>query len=127
MALFGFRTRNPQRDRDTDAGRYGRLLTVIEELKADMERERNGLRDRYESITMQAAFSQQALEDDRAGPDMSSTIDELTETMSRYTRRIESLVAQIEFVTSLHKQVDGFSQQSQGAALSSQKSIPPGA
>ena len=38
-----------------------------------------------------AAFSQQALEDDRGGAGMSSKIDDMTETMIRYTKRIASL------------------------------------
>ena len=69
MALFSFRSRTAfrvrsrERDRETDIARVTRLHGVLDELQREIERERNGLRDRYDSVSTRAAFSQQALED----------------------------------------------------------------
>ena len=65
MALFRFRTRNPERDRD----RRGRLQRLHQSLATSALKwsARNGLRDRYDKVTADAAFSQQTLEDGRGG------------------------------------------------------------
>jgi hypothetical protein len=118
MALFRFQTRNPNRDHETDSGRLQRLRRLLDDLSAEMERERDGLRDRYEKVAADAAFSQQALENDRVGAAVSSKIDGMTETMIRYRGRIQSLEKQIGFVTELHGQVDAFSQENAGDSLS---------
>jgi len=106
MALFRFRTRNPQRDRDTDVDRLRRLQQSIIDVRAEMERERDGLRDRYERVTADAAFSQQRLEDGRDGDGASSKIDGMTGTMIRYTKRLAWLQSQIDFVTEIGRKVE---------------------
>jgi hypothetical protein len=117
MAIFGaraanpFRTRGPQRDRETDAARFSRLCAWLDDLHAEIERERNGLRGRYESVTARAAFSQQALEDEQAGPEMSSAVDELTRTMINYTTRLAALEQQAAFVIELRERAGQFPQQ----------------
>ena len=118
MALFRFQTRNPNRDRETDAGRLQRLHRMLDDLCAEMARERNGLRDRYEKVAADAAFSQQALENDRVEASMSSKIADMTDTMIRYRERIQSLEKQIDFVTDLSGQVEVFSQGNAGESLS---------
>ncbi|MGB3386978.1 MAG: hypothetical protein WBA88_03245 [Pseudaminobacter sp.] len=110
MALFGFRTRNPERDRETDESRQQRLRQFLGDLRAEIQRERDGLKERYEKITADAAFSQQALEDNRAAADTSSKIDEMTESMIRYTKRIGSLEQQISFMNQMLGQAELFSQ-----------------
>lgn len=113
MALFGFNTRKQfrvrslRRDRETDATRAARMLGLVDGLRKEIERERDGLRDRYESIAAQAAFSQQALEDEQ-DTSMSSTITDLTDVMIRYSARIAALEKQIDFVTSLRGQAELF-------------------
>jgi len=118
MALFRFKTRNPNRDRETDAGRMQRLRQVLDEIHDEIENEKNGLRNRYDKVTADAAFSQQALEDDRVDAGMSSKIDELTEAMIRYTKRLASLDGQIGFVTELRGRIEQFSQANAGEAAS---------
>jgi len=114
MALFRFRVRNPERDRETDRARMQRLQQLLGDLRAEMEREKDGLRDRYEKVTADAAFSQQALEDDLAGAAMSSKIDGMTDAMIRYTKRIASLEIQIGFVTDIDRRIELFSQENEG-------------
>jgi hypothetical protein len=109
MALTRFRVRSPERDRETDAGRLTRLRQLIAELRNEMEREGNGLRDRYEKVTANAAFSLLALEED-AGAGVSSKIGDMTETMIHYAKRMSSLEVQIGFVSDLDQQVALFAQ-----------------
>jgi hypothetical protein len=122
MALFGaratkpFRTRGPQRDRETDMARLSQLCGSLDGLRAEIERERDGLRSRYESVTARAAFSQQALEDDQAGPEMSSAVDELTRTMINYTKRLAALEEQIAFVIELRERAGLFPLQKEEVA-----------
>lgn len=108
MALFRFRTRNPERDRDTDESRRQRLEQLLDALSAEIERERGGLRNRYDKVTADAAFSQQALEDDRADGEISSRIDDLTGAMLRYTKRLVTLEQQSVFVTEIRSRINTF-------------------
>ncbi len=114
MALTLFRVRSRERDRETDAGRFRRLRQLLGELRAEMERERDGLRGRYEKVTADAAFSQQALEDG-AGGAVSEKIDDMTEAMIRYTERLALLEKQAGFVTGLDHQVERFFQETGSA------------
>jgi transposase len=122
MALFGaraakpFRIRGLQRDRETDTTRLSRLCASLDGLRAEIEQERNGLRGRYESVTARAAFSQQALENDQGGPEMSSTVDELTRTMINYTKRLAALEEQIAFVIELRERAGLFPLQKEEVA-----------
>jgi len=133
MALFGtraakpFRTRDPRRDRESDAARALRLRAFLDDLHAEIEHERDGLRGRYESVTTRAAFSQQALEQDEAGPGMASSIDELTRTMIDYTRRIAALEAQAVFVNGLREHAARFPQQTEEVGAAGSHSVRPGA
>ncbi|WP_274631340.1 hypothetical protein [Arvimicrobium flavum] len=111
MALFRFQIRNPNRDRETDASRLQRLHKVLDDLRLEIERERNGLRARHEKLAADAAFSYEALENDGAEVSMSAKIDDMTDTMIRYRRRIRSLEKQIGFVIALRGQVEVFSQE----------------
>lgn len=114
MALFRFRVRSPERDRETDRDRLQRLRQLLGDIRAEMEREKNGLRDRYEKVTADAAFSQQALEDDQGGAAISSKVDQMTDAMIRYTKRMASLETQLDFVTDIDRRVELFSERNGG-------------
>ncbi len=121
MALFKFNARKPfrvrslRRDRETDATRAARLLGLVEGLRKEIERERDGLRDRHESIAAQAAFSQQALEDDQ-DTSISPVINDLTDVMIRYSARIAALEKQIDFVTGLRAEAELFPYENEDVA-----------
>ena len=106
MALTRFRVRSPERDREADQRRMHRLHQLLNDLRAEMEHERDGLRDRYEKVTANAAFSLLALEEDNAGSGMSSQIGDMTNSMINYASRIASLGTQIDFVVDLDRRVD---------------------
>jgi hypothetical protein len=97
---------------------------MLDDLRVEIERERNGLRDRYEKLAADAAFSYQALENDSGGASMSSKIDDMTDTMIRYSGRIQSLEKQIGFVIGLRGQVEEFSRENAAAGLAA-AAVPP--
>jgi hypothetical protein len=105
--------RSRQRDRETDTGRLTRLDGLLEAMRAEIERERNGLQARYESVSTRAAFSQQALENEPVFP-LPPVIDELTETMIRYSARLAALEKQIDFVNGLRQQAALFPLENEG-------------
>lgn len=131
MALFGaraansFQTRNPRRDRDMDAARAGRLRAFLDDLLTEIEHERDGLRGRYESVTARAAFSQQALEHDEAGPNMASSVERLTQTMIDYSRRLDALEEQAAFVNGLRERAGLFPQQTEEVGAGAAGSARP--
>ena len=74
----------------------------------DIMREHDGLRDRHDSVSERAAFSQQALEE---GPDddaMSAQVDDLTGAMIRCAARLKALERQIAFVTEMLGETERF-------------------
>jgi hypothetical protein len=111
MAFNRFRVRNPDRDRETDGRRMQRLHQQLNDLRMEMEHERDGLRERHELVTANAAFSALALEEESGGPSMSSQIGDMTNTMINYATRISSLEAQIAFVADLDRRLDAFSRE----------------
>ncbi|MBS3648596.1 hypothetical protein KEU06_08135 [Pseudaminobacter sp. 19-2017] len=98
---------------------------MLDDLRVEIERERNGLRDRYDKLAADAAFSYQALENDSVASSMSSKIDDMTDTMIRYSGRIQSLERQIGFVIGLRSQVEEFSQENAAEGLAAD-AVPPG-
>ena len=103
-----FRVRSTQRDQETDSARQAKLRGILDDFRADIAREHKGLRARYEGVAARAAFSQQALEGDLADTGMSSTVDDLTETMIHYQTRLKVLAEQIAFVTALREEAERF-------------------
>lgn len=108
MALFSFRTRSPERDRETDMLRFQRLDQTLGQIRTELESERAGLQNRYEEVAASAAFSQAALENDRGSEDISSRVEEFTQSMMRYSERIASLERQIAFIRDLEENVSSF-------------------
>ncbi|WP_315924572.1 hypothetical protein [Mesorhizobium sp. SP-1A] len=113
MALFNFRSRpfrvrSLQRDSETDSGRLADLCRFLDDFRAAIVQERDGLRARQQSVADRAAFSQQSLEEDQPDAAMSTAVDRLTDAMMRYDVRLRALERQIDFVTEMRAQVDRF-------------------
>jgi hypothetical protein len=96
--MLGFRTRNPDRDRETDAARIQKLRQALFDVRSELEAEKVGLQGRYETASADAAFSQQAMEEGRGSPEISTRIDDLTTSLINYSRRIATLVRQSAFI-----------------------------
>lgn len=97
MVHFGFRTRDPARDRDTDAERQGRLTRCLGQLRSEIEGEAQGLRTRYEHAQTSAAFAQQAAEDE-GDTRLALKADRSALAMSRYSERLADLRRQVELL-----------------------------
>lgn len=105
MNLFtNFRVRNRQRDRNTDEARFGRLLELIRELAAEAESEMKGLQARYEQAGADAAFACQAEENEGPSDNSSTRINDLTDTIMRYSERKDILEAQAAWFRRLEKE-----------------------
>lgn len=105
MAIF--RTRNPQRDRDTDRRRLNRLVTLLRAIIEEMAAERDGLEARQRRTEQEAAFSMLAFEDGGDGC-MSDRVNELTASLMEATERLKSLEGQMAFAGRLLDEATAF-------------------
>lgn len=65
MLFPRFRARSADRDRANDEARRVRLVSLIDELIADVDREREGLRKRYQANVEDASMALEAAERSR--------------------------------------------------------------
>jgi hypothetical protein len=122
MALFGFRTRNPQRDRETDRARFERLLKLFGRLIAEIEAEFDGLKERYGRTQASAAFALDAFENGE-GEELSAKADDLALAMRRYQARIAALERQLDFVRKAETQTRTFCDGLVAAGLASEEDL----
>lgn len=107
-SIFAFRTRSPDRDRLNDGVRFEQLTRALDQLAAEIEAERTGIRNRYEAVSANAAFLVEAVSNDAASTNRAAEMDQLTEAIKSCLRRIEVLGRQKEFVADLKSRVDDF-------------------
>lgn len=106
--MLGFRTRSADRDRQTDISRIEKLRQALLDVGTELAKEEEGLRRRYETASTDAAFSQQVYEDGRGDAGISSRIDDLTNTLINYSRRISELDRQKAFIGEMLVKLDDF-------------------
>lgn len=106
--MLGFRTRSADRDRQTDVSRIEKLRQALLDVGTELAKEETGLRRRYETASTDAAFSQQVYEDGRGDAGISSRIDDLTNTLINYSRRISELDRQNAFIREMLVKLDDF-------------------
>lgn len=107
-SIFAFRTRSPDRDRQTDEARFGQLSRALDELAAGIEAERTGIRNRYEAVSANAAFLVEAMENSAVSVLRAREMDQMTESLKAGLRRIEALGRQKDFVAGLRHSLDIF-------------------
>ena len=107
-SIFAFRTRSPDRDRQTDEARFGQLSRALDEIAAGIEAERSGIRGRYEAVSANAAFLVEAMENSAVSVLRAREMDQLTESLKACLRRIEVLGRQKDFVAGLRHSLDIF-------------------
>lgn len=107
-AIFGFKTRSPDRDRETDKVRFEQLSQVLVRLAAEIDSEGTGIRNRYESVSANAAFLAEAVDNDAASPQRIAEMDQMTKSIKGCRRRIDALEAQAAFIDRLRHLVDTF-------------------
>ncbi|WP_439501682.1 hypothetical protein [Aminobacter ciceronei] len=114
-SIFAFRTRSPDRDRQTDEARFGQLSRALDELAAGIEAERTGIRNRYEAVSANAAFLVEAMENSAVSVLRAREMDQLTESLKACLRRIEALGRQKDFVAGLRHSLDIFADEGREA------------
>jgi hypothetical protein len=97
MALFSFRTRNPERDRRSDATRLQGIKQAISEAVVEAERERDGFRRRHDDASANAAFLFENMENEGETEKASAQVDDLTQALTRFSQRIDFLEKQNSF------------------------------
>ncbi len=108
MALFGFRTRNPERDRLSDATRFLSIKRAIRDVVVETERERDGFRRRYDDASVNAAFSFENMENEGETAKASAQVDNLTQALTRFSQRIDFLEKQMAFMQEIDAAITKF-------------------
>ena len=108
MALSDFKTGYLQQSRHADVSGLHRLRRSFADIRSEMERELTGLRDRFDKVAGDAAFSHQLLENEPGRLGLSSKVRRLTGTIIGQSERIAMLQAQIDFVVDLERRADRF-------------------
>lgn len=105
-SIFGFRSRDPARDRQTDIARLDRLAKLFEQIAAEIEAEKAGLESRYRKTATNAAFLVEAMENGSASERRSSEVSALTEQILNSERRIAALTRQNGMMKELRHSLD---------------------
>lgn len=108
MALFSFRTRNPERDRQSDATRLQSIKRAIRDAVVEAERERDGFRRRYEDAAVNAAFSFENMQNEGETEEASAQVDDLTQALTRFSQRIGFLEKQMAFMQEIDEAIIRF-------------------
>jgi hypothetical protein len=90
----GFRTRSPERDSETDIGRLSRMTAFLEQIAVEIAAEQAGLSTRYRDEVSDAGFLLAAMENDEVSGRSRARAEELTTSIMRCERRLETLSRQ---------------------------------
>jgi len=105
-SIFGFRSRDPARDRQADIARLDRLAKLFEQVAAEIEAEKIGLESRYRKTATNAAFLVEAMENGSASDRRSSEVSALTQSILNCERRIAALSRQDGLMKELRHSLD---------------------
>ncbi|OBQ67649.1 hypothetical protein [Mesorhizobium erdmanii] len=105
-SIFGFRSRDPARDRQVDIARLDRLAKLFEQIAVEIEAEKTGLESRYRKTATNAAFLVEAMENGSASDRRSSEVSALTESILNSERRIAALSRQNGMMKELRHSLD---------------------
>lgn len=112
-SISGFRTRSPERDRETDIGRVARMTTFLSQIAAEIEVEKAGLEARYRDEVSDAGFLLAAMENEEASTRSAARAEALTSSIMRCERRLETLARQAELMRDMVRFLDRFVEQDQ--------------
>ena len=105
-SIFGFRSRDPARDRQTDLQRFDRLAKLFDQIAAEIEVEKAGLENRYKSTAANAAFLVEAMENGSASTSKGSDVSAMTNSILNCERRIAELARQKGLMKELRHSLD---------------------
>jgi hypothetical protein len=105
-SIFGFRSRDPARDKQTDLARFDRLAKLLDQITAEIAAEKTGLENRYRSKSTNAAFLVESMENGSASASRMSEVGELTKSILNCEQRIAELVRQTSRMKELRHSLD---------------------
>ncbi len=125
-SIFGFRSRDPARDRQTDLQRFDRLAKLFDQITAEIEAEKTGLENRYKSTAANAAFLVEAMENGSASTNKGSDVSAMTNSILNCERRIAELARQKGLMKELRHSLDAIVEDGseRSAAQSAARAIP---
>ncbi|RUY96735.1 MULTISPECIES: hypothetical protein [unclassified Mesorhizobium] len=126
-SIFGFRSRDPARDRQADVSRLDRLAKLFEQIAAEIEAERTGLENRYRTTSTNAAFLVEAMENGSASDKRSSEVSALTQSILNCERRIAALSRQDGMMKDLRHSLDMVFDEDASSAAAAEFAWPAGA
>ncbi|MBL8579187.1 MAG: hypothetical protein JNK47_18360 [Mesorhizobium sp.] len=103
MSLFSFRTRSAERDDATDQRRFDRLERLLDELADEIAVEKSGLERRYASVSADAAFLDEAIENEDVSRRSKGREAELTSSILACERRLGVLSRQTSVIVELRQ------------------------
>jgi hypothetical protein len=105
-SIFGFRSRDPARDKQTDLARFDRLAKLLDQITAEIAAEKTGLENRYRSKSTNAAFLVESMENGSTSASKASEVGELTKSILNCEQRIAELVRQTSRMKELRHSLD---------------------
>ncbi|SFN70040.1 hypothetical protein SAMN03159463_00343 [Mesorhizobium sp. NFR06] len=125
-SIFGFRSRDPVRDRQTDLQRFDRLAKLFDQIAAEIEAEKAGLEGRYKSTAANAAFLVEAMENGSASTSKGSDVSAMTNSILNCERRISELARQKGLMKELRHSLDAIVEDGadRSASQSAARAIP---
>ncbi len=105
-SIFGFRSRDPARDKQTDLARFDRLAKLLDQITAEIAAEKTGLEARYRSKSTNAAFLVESMENGSASASKLSEVGNLTKSILNCEQRIAELVRQTSRMRELRHSLD---------------------
>ena len=125
-SIFGFRSRDPARDRQADVSRLDRLAKLFEQIASEIEAERVGLENRYRTTATNAAFLVEAMENGSASDRRSSEVSALTTSILNCERRIAALSRQDGMMKELRHSLDTVFDENADSATTAEFARPAG-
>ncbi|MGX5848644.1 hypothetical protein ACWGTO_16370 [Mesorhizobium sp. PL10] len=105
-SIFGFRSRDPARDKQTDLARFDRLAKLLDQITAEISAEKTGLENRYRSESTNAAFLVESMENGSTSASKRSEVGELTKSILNCEQRIAELARQTSRMKDLRHSLD---------------------
>jgi hypothetical protein len=112
-SIFGFRSRDPARDKQTDLVRFDRLAKLLDQIAAEIAAEKTGLENRYRSKSTNAAFLVESMENGSASASRLSEVSNLTKSILNCEQRIAELVRQTSRMKELRHSLDAIVDQNE--------------
>ena len=125
-SIFGFRSRDPARDRQADIARLDRLAKLFEQIAAEIKAEKTGLESRYRKTATNAAFLVEAMENGSASERRASEVSALTQSILNCERRIAALSRQDGMMKELRHSLDMVFDENADSAAAAEFARPAG-